>query len=194
MTIAPPDWQMPLLEVAPSFKIAGNAHKRNAYGQIAQEVVCATLGATPIRINGSYECCFDACKGSTFYEIKSAKAKGGKVVVYDWRLSKERRAGVEVKYAVMCHNCKGGGDLFKAYTSGGLELVVVGLDTIVALAAVSEKRVPKASANESGYNRAGYRDGYRNVPVVWLREAAPHAQELDVQCCGLNFKVTVRTA
>lgn len=184
MTIAPPSDQPLLLHIAPSWRITKNAQARNAYGSVAQEIVCAALKLTPIPINGNYECCFDAHSARHgYFEIKSVKRVGGKVVIYDWRMAKERDAGVELHYAILCHNVRrsDGRELVREFVESGLELLVLPAEQVHAVAAAQplQKLMHiEQPGKRCGYNRAGYRDGYRNVPVRELRTLCSHVQHL----------------
>jgi hypothetical protein len=198
MTIAPPSSQLNLLTVAPSWQITKNAQARNAYGTVAQEIVCAALGLLPIPINGRYDCCFDAARGDTFYEIKSVRA-GGKVVIYDWRMQKEERAEVDLHYAILCHRVRGsdGRELVSAFAASGLTLLVLPATLVHAEARVCPlarmlKETPK-SAN-AGYARKGYCDGYRNVPVAKLIELTRAPVPLPVRYAEFEFDVQLRMA
>lgn len=160
----------------PSFRIIKNAQARNAYGLVAQEIVCATLGLQSIPINGNCSVCFDAEKNNVFYEIKSCK-RSGKVVVYDWRLRKEKATGVELHYAILLHNVKGsdGTHLMEEFSASNLALLVVKHSTILALAAKESLCQLKRNSVDPrcGYSRKGYSEGYRNIPGVNIREKLP---------------------
>lgn len=194
MTIAPPDPQPLLLETAPSWLITKNAQARNAYGTIAQHLVCAALRLAPIPINGNYDVCFDAVSGSTYYEIKSVKAKSGKVVVYDWRMEKEAKVKVDVWYAVLLHNVRksNGVRLLEEFIEGGLEMVVMPVGVVHEVARECALMMPKVGADpRMGYNRTGYREGYRNVPVQALRELCTFSVVRQGAYAGRSFKVEV---
>jgi hypothetical protein len=197
MTIARASGQGKLLDVPPRYRIDCNAQARNAYGAAAQEIVCEALCIEPIPINGNCAICFDAENRHTkeFYEIKSVK-KGGKVVVYDWRRKKEANAGVLVRYAILVHNvrgCRDGAQLFKAFAEGGVEIVVVDHTVVHALAdqlPLQQIKTEHArhAPGATGYNRKGYKDGYRNVPIRDIKAAATG----DSSACffklhGVNF-------
>lgn len=194
MTIAPPDYQMQLLQVPPSFTITKNAQARNAYGTVASELVCAALGATPIRIHGGYEACFDAHCNDTYYEIKSVK-RNGKVVIYDWRMGKEARSGVKLLYAILLHNVRGsdGRKLVSDFINGGLTLLVLPAASVHAVAARQQLRklLQLSLDPRNGYTRRGYKEGYRNVPVAALRTLACCETILPCTYAGLQFDITL---
>lgn len=125
-TLARASAQLPLLSLAPRFNITKNAQARNAYGTVAAEIVCAALKLNAIPINGNCSICFDAESAGHFYEIKSVKC-GGKVVIYDWRMEKERAANVPLSYAILCHNVRKstGVNLAVEMMNSNLELIVL---------------------------------------------------------------------
>lgn len=199
LTIAPADRQITLISVPPSFNITKNAHARNAYGQVAQEIVCAALEARPVKINGKFDVCFDAIAGNSYIEIKSVKRKG-KVVVYDWRRNKERQVmlrGYNVNYAILIHGvrCSNGKNLLDEFVRSNLTLFVVDARSVHEMCAElplhTIKKVTYGS-KRFGYNREGYIEGYRNVPVERLiarysYESYPKV----VHCCGRSFNITI---
>lgn len=197
MTIAPPDNQLVLLPTIPSWNITKNAQARNAYGSAAQEIVCATLQLTPIRVSGSYDVCFDAFGAGTYYEIKSVK-HNGKIVIYDWRREKEVRAGVaSKKYAVLCHRApkSNGKRLIQELTAAGLELFIMNAALIHELATRGPLHTLQSACPNprSGYHRHGYKDGYRNVPVSALRKASLTSETIQCRLVELEFSVTLHT-
>lgn len=199
-TLAKPSTQSALLEVRPIFTIEKNAQARNAYGEAAAQIACAALRLDSIPIDGSKAICFDAQdpRDGRYFEIKSVKRVGGKVVAYDWRMKKEAGAGVPCSYAILCHAVRShrdGATLFDAFAAGGLELLVVSLETVHRIAAAQPKqRIKKeriAAAPETGYNRKGYKEGYRNVPVRDLRDRCMHAETAVFRLYDVPFSVRV---
>ena len=193
--IARADRQMNLLEVRPEFNISSNAHARNAYGQVAQEIACAALGLLPIRIDGSCAVCFDAEKDETFYEIKSVH-RHGKLVLYDWRMEKEAMAQVPVKYAAVVHSVRGArtnDDLWDGMARS-LEILLLWFTSvqIEALKYPLRRIMFTGKEKRTGYNREGYRDGYRNVGLSKFREMATLESIKDFQLYGRDFSVVIR--
>lgn len=175
MTIAPPDNQLPLFTLPPSFRLTKNSHARNAYGQVAQELVCEALSLTPIRINGNYDCCFDAYKGGVYYEIKSCR-RGGKLPLYNWRMAKEQSCGVDLLYAVLVHNVRraSGHDLSATFRAAGCYIVLADARLVHTVASNHPTRTVSTHINPPhGYSRKGYRDGYRNVPLSEIEKLSP---------------------
>lgn len=196
MTIAPPDYQMTLLSVTPSYHITKNAQARNAYGTVAAEIVCAALSLTPVRINGSYDACFDAYDdaAATHYEIKSVK-HGGKVVIYDWRRAKEASVGATLRYAILCHGVKGsdGRLLANEMATSKLKLIVLPASDVHAAAAAQplRKLLKLALDPRNGYTRVGYAEGYRNVPVAALLARTTHHSTIQCHYGDLRFAITL---
>jgi hypothetical protein len=193
-SIARASRQLSLLDVQPRFTITKNAQARNAYGTIAADIVCKVLGLDPIPINGKCTICFDAERSNHFFEIKSVKASN-KVVIYDWRMEKERLAKVPLSYAILCHNvrCSSGKNLLDEMLESRLELLVLPASEVHALATASplHKILTLALDPRNGYTRPGYRDGYRNVPVSDLRKLCPFSRQEDHWIYGQQFRLTI---
>lgn len=187
MTIAPPTRQLNLLTIAPSYRITKNAQARNAYGQVASDLVCAALGLTVIPI-GRYDACFDGHRCNTFYEIKSVK-RSGKVVIYDWRMDKEAASGVDLSYAILLHNVRGsdGSKLVEEMVASSIELIVLPASLVHEAAAKEPlRKLTKLALEPNGYNRKGYILGYRNVPVARLKALAPTCTPLTFNYAHLH--------
>ena len=120
------------------------------------------------------------------------------MVVYDWRMQKEASAGGSLVYAVLVHRVRGArtsADMWRAFLSRGLEILIVPAPAVHAVAGLAELR-KVASVNHPdgarmGYNRKGYREGYRNVSLGALRELAPVERIVDAQVYGEKFTVRV---
>lgn len=167
MTIKRHDGQLSLISVAPILNAGNTAQARTAYGTAAQIIVCETLGLLPIRIDGRFDVCFDAEKDGVFYEIKSVNVRG-KVVIYDFRMKKEQAAGVTVFYAILVHRLRcERADILPKMRESVVKICVVPLEKVVETA-LRYPLVPVVKKNypfRSGYDRKGYADGYRNIPV-----------------------------
>lgn len=175
MKVARAGMQLSLFpHLRPSYVITTNAHARNAYGQAVQEIVCAALGLDPIAIDGSKEVCFDAERDGVFYEIKSVH-RHGKLVIYDWRMEKEARAGVTLVYALLVHSVRGArtsDNMWHQFQSLPLELWTLPYQVVHEVALRCPLSKIKASWNgdpRNGYNRKGYRNGYRNLGLSSIR-------------------------
>lgn len=178
LTIAPADTQMKLLDVLPVWNCTNNATARNAYGSAAQEIVCRTLPADPIPINGNFDVCFDARDLNWYYEIKSVR-RSGKVVIYDFRIRKEAASGCPFKYAILVHNLIGAReDILKSMLKTGVEILIIDgakvheISKSCPLNKIQKVRSNRKTEDYNGYTRAGYADGYYNVPVHALRKVA----------------------
>lgn len=196
-TLARASRQLSLLSVAPRFSIIKNAQARNAYGQIAQEIVCAALDLLPIPISGLCSVCFDAERADHFYEIKSVK-RTGKVVIYDWRMEKERAAKVPLSYAILVHNVRGsdGHDLLREMLASEPEILLIPAHVIHEIAQRFPLRtLQRVSADpRNGYSRAGYREGYRNVPVKELKTLCSVVEWKRLRnLYDLRFDISVRS-
>lgn len=193
--MAQPDRQIQLLDTPPRFKLGKNANARNAYGQAAQEIVCAALGLQPIRINGKCEICFDAKKDNTYFEIKSCH-RSSKVVIYDWRMKKEAAVTDPVDYAILLHNARGikdGSLILSTFAERGLDIIQLPASTVHEIAACHPLHTMKTQAvadKKCGYQRHGYKDGYRNVPVKELVGATQLFRVLEFELHGVEFEIT----
>ena len=177
MKIAPVADQPLLFWMPPVIHCDSGASARNAFGTAAEEITRELLELERIPINGSYDVCFDAKKGEKYFEIKSTSKKGGKVVLYDWRLEKDEASGVDLTYIIVCHGIEGQReDIVQAMLSRPLELLLLPGEIIRAMALEMPKQTIKSELVEgwserSGYARSGYKDGYRNLPLktIWKR-------------------------
>lgn len=193
--IAPPDPQIPLLWVPPVINCWNTASARNAYGNAAEEIACHLLSITPIPIDGRYTTCFDGVRDGAYFEIKSSKHKGGKVVVYDWRLNKEQSAGVSLTYLLVCHSLSGErSDILRAMASRSILIYSVPADVLHTFAFACSLNIVKRQAKNprDGYARAGYRDGYRNLPISQMHTACRWHDKQITNTLGTG-KVTLRT-
>lgn len=194
-TFAAVSRQLNLLEVQPVFHIPSNAHARNAYGTAAQEIACAALQLQSIPIDGSKSICFDASDGVRPYEIKSVH-RNGKVVIYDWRMEKEATVP-DSRYLLLRHSVRGhrdGHTLYQAFADSGLEAWIMSTPSVHRIAQREEKRVMLSDSKDPrcGYNRKGYRDGYRNVGLNRFLPLLVETEIHEFVLYGIPFQVTVR--
>lgn len=183
--------QLKLFDIVPRFTIESNAQARNYYGALAQELVCLALNLKPIPINGNYEVCFDAERDGEFFEIKSVKANG-KIPIYIWRMEKERRVAEQVKcsYAILTHkvrHARSSEELFEKFSSFPLQIYHVSVEGVHRHSEDLEiKKLKKENFNPRfGYNRKGYKDGYKNVS---MRNIAASCVRVDQLTCNLYGK------
>lgn len=155
----------------PYYPLKKNAQARNAYGSAAQHLVCTALRLRPIPINGSKRVCFDAEDDFQFYEIKSVR-KGGKIVLYDWRMEKERLAFVPLSYAILVHQnkpVKNSEKMWEQMATQPLHLLQCSHQLIHTIASLQPlRKLVKDGGPRCGYSRHGYKEGYRNVPLQTL--------------------------
>lgn len=176
-SLAPASLQYTMFWVPPMLNCDSNASARNAFGTAAEEIAKQLLGITAIKINGSYDVCFDGKRGDEYFEIKSTSQKSGKVVLYDWRLGKDVEANVKLTYIIVCHAVKGcRTDIVGTMLSRPLELLLLPAEVIHELAHACPLQHLKTELVEgwserSGYARDGYKDGYRNLPLTTIHRA-----------------------
>jgi len=175
--------QLTLFNVDPMLRAHNTGSARNAYGMAAQHIVCETLGLRPIPIDGRCGICLDAEDGEIFYEIKSVRTTG-KIVIYDWRLEKELSSGVPVMYAILIHSLRGAReDILNAMRQCAPRILLIPLYEVAYAAREQAQRryLKPRSARANGYNRKGYAQGYRNIPLRRLLNVAG-AEIVQVPC------------
>ena len=199
MKLAPTTQQMVFdrFDMCPDFQIPSCAVARNAYGQAAQEIVCAALVLDPIPINGKAVVCFDAVGRGVLYEIKSV-GRGGKMVLYDWRMAKEEAVAVGAKYAILEHRvvgAKNSQDMWDQYSDHELRCYLLPILAVHRAAKQCPLVVPPLAKTDKGkrfgYNRKGYADGYRNVPMKMFVDEVRHEETVRFQIYGRNLEVEV---
>lgn len=190
--------QTELFTLRPSFLIKSNAEARNRYGAAAQELVCQALGLSPIPIDGRHKVNFDAELDGSFYEIKSVR-RGHKIVLYDFRMKKESDAGVPLTYAIFVHSVT----LARSSETmwGGFQdhsIVVIPATVIHELAAEEPLRFLGSATVEAnkdnprfGYARAGYAEGYRNLPVGKVLERVKLSRAVEFRRYDWTFKASI---
>lgn len=176
LSIAPPvdGRQDSIVEVdrAGAFNGAGGA--RGHCGRFVEQVVRSALGLREIRIDGRYDVCFDAYSGGVYFEIKSLRCNS-KCPLYCWRIQKDIRASVPVVYLFALHRAKEFDTFADLYTKLLPSLNAVHALTVAEVKILADAEpvvIPTNSGKRNGYNRKGYRDGYRNVPAAAIFKAA----------------------
>lgn len=158
------------------------------YGTAIEQIVCAFMQLNPIKINGNYKINFDAFKGELFFEIKSVR-KSGKVVLYDFRMKKEEPYNGNLLYVFGVHkvkNAKSNRGLWEQLQEKGIELVVTPASKVHKEA--YKQPLNKITTNQHmGYNRKGYADGYRNLPVNPFLKSPSFSSTLEIY----EFKIPV---
>lgn len=198
MKYARPSLQIPLFDLQPRFIIEKNAQARNAYGTAAQDIVCRALGLNSIPIDGNCEVCFDASKDGVDYEIKSVHA-ASKVVCYDWRLAKEERAekedGRTLSYAILIHRVRGERDSSLLFPRMILEGRILVVPAFVVRNLARREKLNKLKAKQRGprfgYDRVGYVDGYRNLPVKSLLGLLGSERRTAFDLYGQSYEIPV---
>ena len=160
--------------IFPEFDFGTAGAARTHYGKAGEEVACNVLGLLDITINSRYSVNFDAFKGPMFYEIKNVR-KGGKVVVYKFRMEKELRWAEDgvLDYVMVVHNVRGAKtnrELWEGFERNGVSIVVIPAKKLHKIAKGCELRHIEVKGNGAGYEREGYREGYYNVPIKDLVE------------------------
>lgn len=165
--------QMRLLDEPDLIKFPSMASARTRYGEAAEQIAITALRAQPITIDGRYDVCFDAQRGKTFFEIKSVR-RNGECPIYNWRIRKDADSGKQLLYAFVLHGVRGVGDtheLWSAMASTVKAIVLAPLWVVAGLHARSKLEHLSDSGNleaANGYNREGYREGYRRIKMSAL--------------------------
>lgn len=184
------------LNVLPSYELIKNAQSRNGYGSAAQYLSCAALGLDGIAIDGSKDVCFDAEKDGQFYEIKSVR-KGGKVVIYDFRMEKEQATGLPLKYLIFVHKLKGvksSEELWSTISQTEFDILLIDARTIHKFASQCPlNKIKKIHGGRCGYAREGYIRGYRNLPVKQLRQISWPLEKKKFTFCNIEFTANIFT-
>lgn len=194
----PPDHIQPnLFDVLPDKEYETAGSSRTHTGAIVEEVLASILDLTPIQNSGEYDIVYDAHGHGTYVEAKSVNWRSA-IPLYEWRRKKDRHSGVPLVYAVGLHRLHGCAGIRETYSelSRTLDTVLVlPFHVLDRLAPKFRKRqlVKGNPDSRAGYERKGYCDGYRNVPVkrlVNLRYKPPVKVEAWVY--GVEFCADVR--
>lgn len=163
----PVERQMKLFKHFNDFDFTSVGSLRTHYGKAMEELACAFLGIYTIPINGNYDVNFDAFYKDQFYEIKSVQASG-KVVIYDWRMEKEKPFGKNLTYVFVVHkvkSAKSNRDLWRQIESKGVSIFNYPASTVHEEALKCPLKVMNPGNKRAGWNRKGYSNGYRNLPL-----------------------------
>lgn len=170
-----PDKRQPDFGFGFSGVVPGGGHCRNLMGNRIEDYVIKTLRLIDIPINGKYEVNFDAglyCADvPVFFEVKSLK-RGSKSCVYKFRLEKEVAVNQLVLYVFCVHNIKN--PQTQADITAGLDdavFYIMALEDVQRLVVGLPLRKIE-SENQSGYNRAGYCEGYYNISFNSIEKCA----------------------
>lgn len=158
--------QEKLFEIAPQFKVTSIGACRVAFGAAAEIIACKVFGLDRIAINGQFEVNFDAERDGVFYEIKSVRESSGKIVCYDWRMKKEE-GFPDLVYVIVIHRISGVTENIVERMAASCRILLCSGSLIRELSKGLTKNVHKIKEGSERYryNRKGYIDGYRNLPV-----------------------------
>lgn len=192
MTFNRAERQDSFFEIAPRFVCDTPGATRVVYGAAAEEIACGVLGLDRIRINGTFEVNFDAERNGIFNEIKSTRAVGGKIVCYDWRMKKEEQFPA-LMYCIVLHGIKGSDDVLERMSMGCAILLCEASkirELIIGLPDHRHKAGP-TKGKRNGYTRAGYIEGYKNLPVGELVRRARMSFAVLANIYGIERRVSV---
>lgn len=197
MKLARASRQMLLLDVQPVYPMDKNAQSRNAFGCVAQEIVCKALRLHPIAIDGRCDCCFDAeADDGVFYEIKSVQ-RASRCIIYDWRITKEAKSGARLYYAILSHRAGGSMDSESLWRQMQLTAEIFVVPSVIVHALTLLQPLRKVSNRgcgpRFGYNRNGYSDGYRELPVSHVRETTEKVRIAEFWLHDLLFQIPIHT-
>ena len=174
----PPFVQMDLLSVCPDKQIHREGERRTRYGQVVEEVLTTVLPLDNIVNSGSYDAVYDAYWNGWNCEIKSINVNG-ELIVYDWREKKDIavvKQGEKLVYLLANHKCHKADSMRSIYEGMAATLTdvyVLSQPEVSRLLSGRPRRGIKTEIKGNkrhGYNREGYRDGYRTVPMKQIRE------------------------
>lgn len=194
-TIGQPAEQTRLFEEPCLIKFPSLASARNRFGEAAEELACKALQLNRIPTDGRFDICFDAQDNrGRFFEIKSVR-KNSSIPLWNWRIKKDRKAGVPLSYIIVCHDTSGVKDtreLWAGLAETVREVFVVPLGLMETLHARGKLVKPRTSFGH-GSMRKGYKEGYRLVPVSKLRNRLHSVSLSGFRLYGHNFNLTVQT-
>ena len=161
------DHQTSLFEIEPVFEFGPVAARRAHYGNLMESVVCHFLKIQPLPIFSSKKINLDArsVTGDRLYEIKSVR-RSSKVPLYDWRMKKEKEVnGLFYVFAIHSINqATNATEWFNQIEDTGIRLIEVPTSEVHRMAEGLPLQINRSSV-KCGYNREGYKEGYRNLPV-----------------------------
>jgi hypothetical protein len=194
-TVDQPAEQTRLFEEPDLIKFPTLASARNRFGDAAEEIACKALNLCRIPVDGRFDVCFDAQDArGRFYEIKSVRFNSS-IPLWNWRIKKDRQAGVPLSYVIVCHDTGGVKDtreLWAGLAGSVREILIVPLGIMEGLHSKGKLVKPRTSLNH-GSMRKGYRDGYRLVPVKKLANRLHAVNLAGFKLYGHEFNLTVKT-
>ncbi len=194
-TVDRPAEQTRLFEEPDLIKFPTLASARTRFGDAAEEIACKALNLNRIPTDGRFDVCFDAQDNrGRFFEIKSVR-QNSSIPLWNWRIEKDRKAGVPLYYIVVCHDTGGVKDtreLWAGLAETVREVFIVPLGIMESFHSEGKHVTPK-TFKEHGSMRKGYCDGYRLVAVKKLRNRLQSASLTGFKLYGHNFNLTVKT-
>jgi hypothetical protein len=175
--------------------IKSGADARTRYGTAAEEVACALLHLRRLKISGNFTACYDAQdRARRLYEIKSVR-RGGSCPVWTWRIRKDKDVGRPVVYLFVLHDVKHAPDthdMWRQMSSTVRKILIAPLGVVEeAHAAGRLGGVNTDKGPRNGFNREGYREGYRYVSMKFVESRLIHTGKLSASVRGHPFEVDV---
>lgn len=194
-TVEEPTRQARLFSEPDLIKFPSLASARTRFGDAAEELACKALGLDRIPTDGRFDVCFDAQdRQGNFFEIKSVK-QGGSIPLWNWRIDKDRKAGVPLFYVIVPHKTGGVKDtheLWAGLADTVTEVYIVPLGIMETLHGKGKQVTPN-TFKEHGSMRKGYCDGYRLVSVKSLSSRLHSTKFQKFSLYGHSFNLTVKT-
>lgn len=194
-TVRNPSTQARLFEEPDLINFPSLASARTRFGEAAEELACEAFGLDNIPTDGRFDVCFDAQdRKGNFFEIKSVR-QGGAIPLWNWRIEKDRKAGVPLFYIIVQH--KTGGvknthDLWDGFAKTVKEIFIVPLGIMETLHSEGKLVTPKTISTH-GSMRKGYCEGYKLVPTKKLESRIHSAKTVVFKLYGHTFNTIVKT-
>jgi len=193
------DTQLTLFPVEPEVVLATQAAARNLYGNLCERIAVEALSLRRLKISGNFDACYDAqSKEGGLVEVKSVR-RSGACPIWSWRMQKDLTVaaeGEDVSYVFVAHNISGvssSDELWKGLARTVKEIFVVPLPVMAEMHKSSPAGGMRLGLGGSGYDREGYRDGYRRVSMKSIRARSTRGQRLNFSLAGHEFDVNVCT-
>lgn len=191
------DSQLTLWDDEPRILLANKASARTLYGSLCERIASEALGLRRLKISGNFDACYDAQgDAGKLFEVKSVK-RSGACPIWIWRMNKDKdvaAAGHDVSYAFVTHNFSGAESseqLWHGLSKTVKEIFVVPLGVMAELHKDAPFGGMKLGLGGSGYDREGYRDGYRRVSVKTLRQRCGRRRRAEFAVAGHGFEVEI---
>jgi len=195
--VAEPDKeeQLLLFNTVPDKEIPNKHSFRSHLGLVIEKVVCSSIGAKDIKINGGCDVCFDLKKGDSFIEVKGLS--GGGVFIYKFRLEKEVKADVKAYYLFAEHSCSFKPNLSEVYSCVCSTLCDVYLIPLSDVATMCYGKILQGvvlGSQDFGYSRKGYADGYFRLSKKEIQsKASSHSVIIRSDYIGIPLEYKLHT-